>query len=398
VRFVRMSRIVAGGAAALVMASGLLGVSAGPAAASAVKAGYAVVENPNLPAYFTSLPSGAAYNSYNAAAPAYVKHTGTGVYEVFFPGLQPGAGEQKGVAQAGSRDGSSYCSTDGVYANSDPGVPGVSVVVFCHSYLGNLLDTRFAVSYTNGAETGGLVTVKFAMEQYFPVFGPAFVPLQFHSTVGGSATVTANNFGSYTIDLPLLPGNEPATYQLTTEPGAPWNVEPPAANADRYPLRCGILSTSVVPSPSRQRLVVKCVDEDGQFDSASDWIYELNVTYARGINTIGKSIMATGYATVPLLTGPTSGLTVPGKNTIYGVSGPITVDRSGVGAYVVHFKNLSWGVTKPAAFATAMGSAAHCVAMTGAALGDEGTAFVYCRNTGMEYVDTSFTVQYLTRG
>lgn len=389
-----MIRAVAGSAATLVMASGLLGVSAGPAtAAGAVKAGYAVVDNVSLPSSYVSLPSGAGYNTHNAASPAYVKRRGPGAYTVFFPGLQPGTGEQKGVAQAGSRDGSSYCATERVSSISDAGVPGIVAFVYCHSYLGNLYDSPFAVSYASGAEAGGLVTVRFAMEQYYPVFGAAFQPLAFHSTVGGSATVAPNGGGYYTIDLPLLPGSEPATYQLTAEPGAIFTGETPTG-ADLYPMSCGILATSVVSSPSRQRLTVRCVGEDGQFN----WIYALNVTYARGINTIGKNIMATGYATVPLLTGPTNGLSVSGKNTIYGVSGPITVDRAGPGVYIVHFKNLSWGVTKPAAFATAIGSPARCVTMTGPARGDEGTAFVYCRSQHLDYADTSFAVQYLTRG
>lgn len=387
------SRLVAGGLAALTVASGLLAVAAGEAAASAVKAGYAVVNNVNLPGSYSSLPSGSAYNSHNLASPAYVKRTGPGVYKVFFAGLQPAAGETKGIAHAGSRDGSSYCATDGAATSSEPGVPGIAISVYCHSYLGNLYDSPFAVSYAGGAEAGGLVTVRFAMEQYLPPFGPAFQPLAFHSTVGGSATVTPNGGGYYTIDLPLLPGSEPATYQLTAEPGADFTGEP-LTDADRYPMSCGILAATEVSSPSRQRLTVRCVGVDGQFN----WIYALNVTYARGINTIGKSIMATGYATVPLLTGPTNGLPVPGKNTIYGVSGAITVDRSGTGMYIVHFKNLSWGITKPAAFATAIGSPARCVTMTGPAMGDEGTVFVYCRNNYFDYVDTSFAVQYLTRG
>lgn len=126
---------------------------------------------------------------------------------------------------------------------------------------------------------------------------------------------------------------------------------------------------------------VRCFSATG---TASDSMYSVRVAW--NSPTLGKN----GYAWAD---NPTVGSYTPNASYSYNSSGgPISISRSGVGAYSVNFSGLGGGAGGGNVQVTAYGTdAATCKVASWSFAGDF-TASVRCFQTGGSAVDTRFTI------
>lgn len=392
-----MSRLFIG----LAVVVGLLSWPASQASANGVPMDAYVVWDGQGPAQYVAAPLNMAYNNINAAIPAAVKHDGLGRYLAFFPGLDLSDGELRLIAHARARGAAGSCAPDQMN-NATVGLvaggqvrqfAGRVVRVYCFNTTGDPADLPFTASLSGKTDTGGLVYARFDLTN--PAAPLTYDdPLFFYASTGvgpNKFSVTPGAFGQYAINLPYLPESTPPTFLVTAEP---WHFWDPFSNTYQVrPVHCGITGKMTYYASWVQQLIISCVDSDGNPSA----VKYLDVTYARGINTLGQKVLNTSYADVPLLTTPISGYKPFGMNVIYGVPGAITVDRTTVGWYIVHLEHLNWGTLKPSITVTPKTASARCWTATWTT-STEATVEVFCRNGNANYVDTGFYIQYVTRG
>ncbi|WP_157631794.1 hypothetical protein [Catelliglobosispora koreensis] len=293
---------------------------AAPAHAVVSAAGFAWAYDPANPAYF--LASGYEYNS--AGLPIQITRGFPGTYQVKFFGM----GTAGGVAHVSSYGSNALCTI----ASWTQAAADQIVNVRCYNNAGALIDSRFAVNFTNRNPGAGHFAYLWNDN---PVPGPAgHTPAAAYSydSTGAPMTVWRSAAGRYRVRVGAFQADSPgpwaAGYLRVTPYGA----------AARH---CQILDPLLVPD--EQLIEVRCYDDTG---SAVDTRFTL--TYSRNVAMLGGSGTRT-TATVDL-SGP--GPVMRGWTNSFG--GVPTATQIVPGTYEVVFPNA--GNPKGHAIASIMGT------------------------------------------
>ncbi|WP_371666619.1 hypothetical protein OG985_46295 [Streptomyces sp. NBC_00289] len=397
--FFRRSAIRRIGVAAAAISS-LGGLSLGavsPAAASGqVAAGFAVIDGNEPIGSLIGMSANAAYNSANPIGPpASVFHVKAGYYQVRFPGLVTATTAMKAVGVHVRAINDANCVPEHTvtkgYAN---GLSYVAVPVVCFDSNGHYADNPFTITYTGGAsDTAGEVVSALTNDDFATSSGQRTAQYQ-QSSVSGSVTYNRSGTGAYSFDLPYLSNAGVETFAITAlASGSPWY------GTQLRDVTCGVTKKTIAKTSLGQarRVDVSCTDAvTGQPADT-----KVSVTYARGVNILGRANLGEAYMSAPKMTN--TGWTALTKdqayNKIYGLENlTVTVNRNAPGVYVVNLPKQALGITRPSVMATADGSAARCSVMGSYSTSNmTEQVTLFCKNPSGSYVDTGFNLQFLTK-
>jgi hypothetical protein len=287
------------------------------------------------------------------------------------------------VRATGLQEGT--CHTTGVNGITGNGQLGLGVQ--CFDLAGKRADRSFTIGYTRGgAAQGTLITARLKST---PPLDGSKVGVPSETSIDGAApikdivAVRRTNFGQYTFSL------------YDPSPTAPDTVVVTPASTTKQGIVCGVAGTS--HSGTITEVKVKCRGplDMGGVDTP------LHLTFARGINTLGDAHLSTAYASVPLITSPST-MTLGADsalNLMYGVAGGTTVSRLSQGYYEVRLDHQDWRVGGEYAEVTADDSTDSCrVTGTYTPPGkDYESVYVRCIDATQTNADTAFRLSYAAR-
>lgn len=350
--------LVAVAAIAIVPAQAAKSVATATTAATAF--GYVWADQPTAASYTPST----FYQSNSTGAKNTVTRSSAGWYTVTFPGLA--RSESGGTVNVTAYDqGTSACE---VTSWGQDGNGGISVGVLCTDTNGSPADSYFDATYSV-PPTSGLAGYVWADSPTSASYTPS--PYYQFNSKGLTNTIARNGTGSYVVRLPGL-GSSHGTVKVTAYGGS--------GN------RCKV--TGWGPSAGAQFVGVACFNAAG---ALADSYFTMTFANKRNLLGSGKNY---GYAWADQPTA--SGTYTP--DLAYSKtkpSGPITITRTGTGAYTVEFTELGTGY-KSDVQVTAYGLGSNECRVGGWSPTGSGQAVsVFCYTTAGVRADTSFTIQFI---
>src|SRR4051794_5061078 len=197
------------------------------------------------------------------------------------------------------------------------------------------------------------------------------------STTNSGVTVTRSGVGAYTFEM--FAGTGPSTIQIS-----------PTFSGFKPGAVCSLVNTSVL---NGTKLVnVQC---RGPLGNTGPVDVGLNLSYARGINTLGLTALSSAYLTMPKTTAASTDIPAGDMlNTIDGLTGGALVLRSSPGRYEGRLPNQQRHRTPETFSVTAEGSTAQCeIASSTAQLAFQQLR-VACSSSIGQATDTAFQLHY----
>ncbi|WP_371674767.1 hypothetical protein OG985_49055 (plasmid) [Streptomyces sp. NBC_00289] len=249
------------------------------------------------------------------------------------------------------------------------------------------MNANFALTYAQGAgiEGAGDRTIVRVDNPPAPLeTAPVQPPVQASTTGQPAKVLTAGEWGSYIVKLPVLAG--PSSFTVT------------AIGDSGSDKSCNLGSTAVVfGSPAVQEVRIKCFNPRTGAPVTSGF----SLTHVAQTNLVGaRSRLSAAHVWVPLV--PVSDdVTSPSirYNRIYGAeSGQVLVLHAAKGKYSVLLGNQQWSIShSPIVMVTAQQSTASCLVEPTNHIqnGPFQTAFIVCRDGQRNYVDTGFHLAFM---
>jgi hypothetical protein len=386
-RAVRAALAIAAGTVALAVAS-MLGSPASALATPNVVGAIANVQGNEPLNQTVPMLESRHFNSTTIGERGTIFHHAVGVYTVTFNGLVPegasgGFVDPGGVAHVRTRGGGGVCHAPGVAAGTTADRK-LHLIVRCWDAAGRPLNQAFTLSYTRGGtQQGSLVTARMPNGAFLPLNqkvqlkGETSINASTPSTTNSGVSVTRTGVGAYTFQM--FAGTGPSTIQIS-----------PSLSGFKPGAVCAITGTSV--ASGIKSVKVQCY---GPLGNTGPVDVGLNLSYARGINTLGLTALSSAYLTMPKTTAASTQIPAGDMlNTIDGLTSGAVVLRSSPGRYEVRLPNQQRHRIAETFSVTAEGSTAQCEITSSTAQLAFQQLGVACSNSGRHATDTGFQLHY----